>query len=97
MPGVATPTEIISAVKDGYKLLKFFPAKAGGGVDMLKTLSATFPAIKFVPTGGIDENNMLEYLSLPCVEAIGGSFMFNDGLDNVVEKLQSAKKLVEGI
>lgn len=95
LPGVATPTDIIAAVSNGYNLLKFFPAKVGGGIEMLKALAAAFPNVKFVPTGGIDESNVLEYLSLPFVAAIGGSFMFNDGLENIAAKTKNAVKLVE--
>lgn len=97
LPGVATPTDIVSAVNNGFKLLKFFPASGMGGVKMLKSLAAAFPNVKFLPTGGIDENNILEYLSLPYVVAVGGSFMFSDGLQSIKEKTQNALKIVEGV
>ncbi|HXF99395.1 MAG TPA: 2-dehydro-3-deoxyphosphogluconate aldolase, partial [Bacteroidota bacterium] len=57
------------------EVMKFFPAEAAGGVTYLKALSAPFKQVRFVPTGGIDESNMLAYLTLPAVLAIGGSWM----------------------
>ena len=74
-PGVFTPTEISSARDMGINVVKFFPAAAGGGVDYLKAISAPFSDVSFIPTGGIDENNLLSYLRLPFVRAVGGSWM----------------------
>ncbi len=75
MPGVATPTEIIMALKKGLQILKFFPAETLGGVGMLKALADPFSNVKFVPTGGINPANLAEYLGLPNVHACGGSWM----------------------
>jgi 2-dehydro-3-deoxyphosphogluconate aldolase / (4S)-4-hydroxy-2-oxoglutarate aldolase len=75
MPGVATPTEITTALKKGLRILKFFPAEQLGGVRMLKALADPFRDVKFVPTGGINPANLAEYLSLPNVHACGGSWM----------------------
>ena len=63
LPGIATPTDIIAARECGLEILKFFPAGAFGGVKMLKALSAPFPNVKFLPTGGVDASNMKEYFS----------------------------------
>jgi 2-dehydro-3-deoxyphosphogluconate aldolase / (4S)-4-hydroxy-2-oxoglutarate aldolase len=76
-PGVMTPSDIVRALKLGVKRLKFFPAEAAGGVGMLKSLSAPFApsGVTFVPTGGINTKNLPDYLTLPTVEAVGGSWM----------------------
>lgn len=75
IPGVATPTDITAALNLGLDLLKFFPAGALGGVSTLKALSGPFGAVSFVPTGGIGPENLQDYLSLPNVAAVGGSWM----------------------
>ncbi len=74
-PGVATPTEILQAINAGITTLKFFPAETLGGVSALKAMSAPFPGIGFMPTGGISLSNMNDYLSLSSVIAVGGSWM----------------------
>jgi len=75
LPGVATPTEVQMALERGLTVLKFFPAKAAGGVPYLRAIAAPFGAVRFVPTGGIDAANLEEYLRLPAVLACGGSWM----------------------
>merc|ERR1712070_1226809 len=76
LPGVVTPTEVMH-VSSRFKLktLKFFPASNFGGVDTLKSYSAVFQGIKFMPTGGVSEGNLKTFLSLPNVIAAGGSWM----------------------
>ena len=74
-PGVMTPTDINQALAKGLTLLKFFPAEAAGGIKMLKAIGGPYVGVKFMPTGGINANNMADYLSLPAVHACGGSFM----------------------
>ena len=76
-PGVMTPTEVDRALHLGWKHLKFFPAAAAGGVAMLKALAGPFAhtGVQFVPTGGINATNLPDYLALPQVAAIGGSWM----------------------
>lgn len=74
-PGVATPTEIEMALELGLNVAKFFPADALGGVKTLKAISAPYGMMKFMPTGGISESNLGEYLALPSVLACGGSWM----------------------
>ena len=80
MPGVQTASEVMAALSDGYTSLKFFPAEASGGVAKLKALSAAFGAVNFCPTGGITPENMRDYLALPCVNFLGGSFVAKRGL-----------------
>jgi 2-dehydro-3-deoxyphosphogluconate aldolase/(4S)-4-hydroxy-2-oxoglutarate aldolase len=77
IPGVMTPSEIEQGLALGCKLLKFFPAGAAGGINMLKNLAAPYGplGVKFCPTGGVSLDNMLDYLSLPVVSAIGGSWL----------------------
>jgi len=74
IPGVATPTEIEMALDKGLTILKFFPAQAVGGIEMLKAISAPYVGVKFIPTGGINAQNLANYLKLPMVFACGGSW-----------------------
>ena len=74
-PGCVTPTEIIYAINKGCKVIKFFPASVYGGLKAMKALSGPFPQIKFIPTGGVDETNLAEYLNSPIIKACGGSWM----------------------
>lgn len=74
-PGIATPTEIITALKENLRVLKYFPAEELGGARMIKALAAPFSEIKFIPTGGINQENLATYLSLPSVLACGGSWI----------------------
>jgi 2-dehydro-3-deoxyphosphogluconate aldolase / (4S)-4-hydroxy-2-oxoglutarate aldolase len=80
IPGVATPTEIEMALDKGITVLKFFPAEAMGGGEMLKAISAPYGAIKFIPTGGINAQNLAEYLKMPMVFACGGSWFVKSKL-----------------
>lgn len=75
LPGVCTPTEIEMARNYGLKYLKFFPAEAYGGVKTLKALADVYSAFGFMPTGGINAQNLGDYLKLPIVVACGGSWM----------------------
>ena len=77
IPGIMTPSEIEQGLSLGCKMLKFFPAGAAGGVNMLKNFAAPYApfGVKFCPTGGVNLDNMNEWLSLPVVSAIGGSWL----------------------
>lgn len=75
IPGVATASEVMLALQYGYKNLKLFPAEAAGGITMLKSLSAPFSDVKFCPTGGINLDNMKNYLNLNNVLCVGGSWL----------------------
>ena len=76
-PGVMTPTEVGRALELGCKRLKFFPAETAGGVKMLKALAGPFAhtGVKFIPTGGINAASLADYLAVPQVAAVGGSWM----------------------
>ncbi|HEU6447116.1 MAG TPA: bifunctional 4-hydroxy-2-oxoglutarate aldolase/2-dehydro-3-deoxy-phosphogluconate aldolase [Verrucomicrobiae bacterium] len=76
-PGVITPTEVMRAIELGWKHLKFFPSETFGGVNALKALAGPFghTGVKFVPTGGINAASLPNYLAVPQVSAIGGSWM----------------------
>ena len=79
-PGACTPTEIMQIMDFGLDIVKFFPAAQFGGLSTVKAVSAPFPSLKFVPTGGVTESNLLEYLAFPKVIACGGSWMVKDDL-----------------
>jgi 2-dehydro-3-deoxyphosphogluconate aldolase/(4S)-4-hydroxy-2-oxoglutarate aldolase len=76
-PGVITPSEVMRALELGCQHLKFFPAEAAGGVNMLKSLAGPFghTGVKFIPTGGITAATLPNYLAIPQVAAVGGSWM----------------------
>ncbi len=80
IPGVATATEVQAALRAGVQLLKFFPAGSLGGPRTLQALAAPFPQVRFVPTGGIGADDLVAYLRLSCVTAVGGSFMVPSAL-----------------
>ncbi len=71
IPGVATPSEIITALELGYDHLKFFPAEINGGAKALKAIAAPLPQVQFCPTGGVNPDNAGSYLSLDCVATVG--------------------------
>jgi 2-dehydro-3-deoxyphosphogluconate aldolase/(4S)-4-hydroxy-2-oxoglutarate aldolase len=75
IPGVCTPTDIELGLSLGLHVLKFFPAEAAGGLKMLRAMSAPYTQIRFMPTGGIDERNLADYLGEKSVIACGGSWM----------------------
>jgi 2-dehydro-3-deoxyphosphogluconate aldolase/(4S)-4-hydroxy-2-oxoglutarate aldolase len=80
LPGVSTPSEIIAGSECGHRIFKLFPAAAVGGLPLLKALASPFADIMFCPTGGIGPQNFLDYLALPNVVCIGGSWMVDPGL-----------------
>ncbi len=82
-PGCVTPTEIMAALELGITTVKFFPANIYGGLKALKALSAPFPQVKFIPTGGVDRANIDEFLAFDKVAAIGGSFFVKESLDKM--------------
>ena len=75
LPGCVTPTEIMQALSLGLTTLKFFPANVYGGLSAIKALSAPFPQVRFLPTGGVDLSNINEFLACDKIAAVGGSFM----------------------
>jgi 2-dehydro-3-deoxyphosphogluconate aldolase/(4S)-4-hydroxy-2-oxoglutarate aldolase len=75
LPGVCTPSEIEAAMARGLDVLKFFPAEMAGGAEFIKAVAAPYPAVRFVPTGGITAANAIRYLELKSVHAVAGSWM----------------------
>lgn len=82
-PGCVTPTEIMAALALGITTVKFFPANVYGGLKALKALSAPFPQVKFIPTGGVDRSNIDEFLAFDKIAAIGGSFFVKEALEKM--------------
>ena len=82
-PGCVTPTEIMAALEFGITTVKFFPANVYGGLKALKALSAPFPQVKFIPTGGVDRSNIDEFLAFDKIAAIGGSFFVKEALEKM--------------
>ena len=80
-PGCVTPNEIMQALELGITTVKFFPANIYGGLKALKALSAPFPQVRFIPTGGVDRGNIDEFLAFDKVIAIGGSFFVKEALE----------------
>ncbi|MDL2335162.1 MAG: bifunctional 4-hydroxy-2-oxoglutarate aldolase/2-dehydro-3-deoxy-phosphogluconate aldolase [Chloroflexota bacterium] len=75
IPGVVTPSEIEAALSLGLRVLKFFPAEASGGPGYLSAVRATYPTVRFMPTGGVNIGNLAAYLALPNVIAAGGTWI----------------------
>ena len=97
-PGVATASEIDLATRLGLGVVKYFPAETSGGLANLKALSAPFPKMKFIPTGGVNANNLNNYLSFNKVLACGGSWMVSSDLvkgDNYTAVTETTKKAID--
>lgn len=75
LPGIATATELMSGLRAGYNRFKLFPANVVGGPAALKAFQSPFPQAKFCPTGGVDASNAADYLALPNVVCVGGSWV----------------------
>jgi 2-dehydro-3-deoxyphosphogluconate aldolase/(4S)-4-hydroxy-2-oxoglutarate aldolase len=80
LPGAATPSEAMALLERGYSVQKFFPAEGNGGVPVLKAWGAPLPQVQFCPTGGVSLANAQDYLSLPNVICVGGSWVAPTGL-----------------
>lgn len=91
-PGCVTPTEIMRALSYGLNVVKFFPAGIYGGLKAMKALSAPFPQVRFIPTGGVDLSNLKEYLDFDKVYAVGGSFMMKG---DIVKNCKEIVKICE--
>lgn len=96
LPGVVTPTELMQALDLGLTTLKFFPASNYGGLKTIKAICAAFPQVKFMPTGGVNEENVLEYLAYEKIVACGGSWMMKGTPEEIEAKTRSAVALVNG-
>lgn len=100
IPGTATPRDIQTAIEYGLDIVKFFPADVYGGLAAIKALSGPFYDVKFLPTGGINSDNMLDYLSYKAVIAVGGSFILSEAdvlKDKGVAANNKLKSIVEKI
>ncbi len=101
VPGIATATELQTALEAGREVVKFFPAAAAGGAAMVAALAAPFPSVRFVPTGGIGAADLAGYLRLPAVLAVGGTWLApRDRVDagdfeTVARETREATSLVE--
>ena len=101
-PGCVTPTEIMMAKKHDLKVLKFFPANVYGGLKALKSLSGPFPGTKFIPTGGVNNENVGEFIASPIIHAVGGSWTvpkkeINEGnFEKVTQLCAEARRAVLG-
>ncbi len=84
-PGCANPSDIEAALELGLDVVKFFPAEAAGGLPMIKAMSAPYGSLKFMPTGGLNEKNILDYLKFNKILACGGSYMVSADLMNAGE------------
>lgn len=80
LPGCTTASEVEAAQNRGLRVVKFFPAEQSGGLARIKALCAPYPAMSFIPTGGIGLTNLVDYLAFPKILACGGSFMVSDAL-----------------
>lgn len=94
IPGVATPTEIMKAIDLDLHIVKFFPASNYGGLKAIKAISAAFPSVRFTPTGGINEDNLVEYLSFDKIIACGGSWMMKGSPAYIEEKTRRAVEII---
>ena len=103
VPGVATPSEIMIGLELGLKVFKFFPAETYGGLKAIKALSGPFPQIRFIPTGGIKQDNAGEYLKNPGIIAVGGSWMVSadmiraERFDEITERSRMAVELARAV
>ena len=99
-PGVVTPSEMEQAIERGLNVVKFFPAEPAGGLNYLKAVSAPYPMLKFMPTGGVGPKNLKEYLAFAKILACGGSWMATKALigeakwDEITALCQEATDLV---
>ncbi len=75
VPGCANPSDVEQAIEQGLEVVKFFPAEQAGGLKMIKAMSAPYTSVKFMPTGGINADNLIEYLNFNKIVACGGSWM----------------------
>ena len=101
IPGVQTASEVMAASEAGHKVLKFFPAELSGGIDKLNAFKSVFPDITFIPTGGITNKNIANYLNLGNVVAVGASSAMPESLirsrswDKITKNLLEIKTIIK--
>ncbi len=102
-PGVVTPSEIMEGLAHGVEIFKFFPASVFGGLKAIKALGGPFPQLKFMPTGGVNPDNLPEYLESDKIFACGGSWMVkasfidNEEYAKITELSREAREIVKRI
>ncbi|MCQ2771692.1 MAG: bifunctional 4-hydroxy-2-oxoglutarate aldolase/2-dehydro-3-deoxy-phosphogluconate aldolase [Bacilli bacterium] len=96
LPGVATATEVMAALDLGLTTLKFFPATNLGGVKSIKALGAAFPHVSWMPTGGVNQDNILDFLAYDHIICCGGSFMMQGTSEEITSKTRDALALIGG-
>lgn len=103
LPGCATPSEVAKAVKRELEVVKFFPAEQAGGLPMIKAMAAPYTMVKFMPTGGINPENVKDYLAFNKIFACGGSWMVkntlveNQEFDKICELSKEAVTIAKSI
>ena len=103
LPGAVTPTEVMQLIKEDIEVIKFFPAENYGGLKTIKALSAPFPNLKFVPTGGVSLSNLTTYLEFDKIAAVGGSWLCtkdlitNDKWDEITELSKEAMDIFKSV
>ncbi|SFK61840.1 2-dehydro-3-deoxyphosphogluconate aldolase / (4S)-4-hydroxy-2-oxoglutarate aldolase [Lachnospiraceae bacterium KH1T2] len=103
VPGCVTPSEVAQGVNRGLEVLKFFPAEQAGGLPMIKAMAAPYTNVKFMPTGGINENNLADYLECSKIVCCGGSWFVksdlieNGSFDKIKEKARKAVNIVRSV
>ena len=95
IPGVLTPTEIMNALSKNINLVKFFPAGEFGGLKTIKALSSAFPQVLFMPTGGVNNDNLKEFLSFKKIIACGGSWLVKGNKEEITQLSLCARKIVK--
>ncbi len=101
VPGCANPSDIEQALENGLEVVKFFPAEALGGLKMIKAMAAPYVGVKFMPTGGINAQNVRDYLAYDRIVACGGSWMVSGKLikegkfDEITELVKEAAQIVK--
>lgn len=93
-PGCSSPSDVEQAIELGLEVVKFFPAEAAGGLNMIKSMAAPYVNMKFMPTGGINEKNVTSYLDFDKIIACGGSWMVNKDMVKAGD-FESVKKLTK--
>ena len=103
LPGCATPSEVAQAVKRGMEVVKFFPAEQAGGLPMIKAMAAPYHQLRFMPTGGINTENLKDYLAFDKILCCGGSWMVKGNLlkegkfDEVCKLTKEAKAIADAV
>ncbi|MBQ9946455.1 MAG: bifunctional 4-hydroxy-2-oxoglutarate aldolase/2-dehydro-3-deoxy-phosphogluconate aldolase [Clostridia bacterium] len=95
--GCVTPTEVMTAISYGCKIIKFFPCSNYGGLPTMKALAAAFPQVTFLPTGGISDANLAEYLKWEKIFAVGGSWMMKGTPDEIAQKCKEAVEIAKSV